>query len=361
MADDIPTIIVKPSPFPTVGSTSANLEGRRGSLQEEPVGDLGLVRRPDGSIGTPNAGGLAARPPLERVVQGLQTASDAEAALGLPDREVKHFQPLGPSAPTQPKFQQGLGLQSPSDAEGLLGIQQPGLGAGLQTPSDAEAALGLPSASTPKPPPAQAQPVPGDSEIRIKLSPLHPADVFQGGVINALKDIGGIMFPYTPTINFSQQVNYMDLQLVHSNTDYAAYTRTPSVTITITGKFTVQNQAEGVYALGCLHFLRTVSKSYFGKLDGNKAGLPPPILLLNGYGNHMFNQLRVILKSHSWSFDDQIDGIVILTQGGVARLPALFNVTCELTIVQTPQRMREQFSFDKFASGALMQPGLGWI
>ena len=61
-----------------------------------------------------------------------------------------------------------------------------------------------------------------------------------------------MIFPYTPTINFTQAVSYMDLQLVHSNTDYPAYTRTPSVTISVSGKFTVQNQAEGAYALACL-------------------------------------------------------------------------------------------------------------
>ncbi len=212
-------------------------------------------------------------------------------------------------------------------------------------------------------------------DMRIKLSPLHPNDVFQSGIMNVLSGgVGGVLFPYTPTVAFSQAVNYMDVQLVHSNTDYAAYTRTPSVTISITGKFTVQSQQEGIYALACLHFLRVVSKCYFGVADAasNKAGLPPPVLLLNGYGNYMFNNLRVVLKNHSWSFDDTTDGINITIPGsgigvnraaqGYARLPAMFSVTCELMVVQTPQRMRNTFSFDKFASGALMQPATpGWI
>jgi hypothetical protein len=207
-------------------------------------------------------------------------------------------------------------------------------------------------------------------EMRITLSPLSPKDVFQPGIMNVLSTgIGGILFPYTPSIAFSQAVNYMDLQLVHSNTDYPAYTRTPSVSISITGKFTVQSQQEGIYALACLHFLRVVSKCYFGETDAKsgKAGLPPPILVLNGYGNYMFNRLRVVLKNHSWSFDDSVDSVTInipsggAGAGGYARLPAMFSVTCELMVVQTPQRMRQQFSFDAFASGALMQSGVGWI
>ena len=201
-------------------------------------------------------------------------------------------------------------------------------------------------------------------EFRVILSALHPEDVFKGNnILTPLKAFNGVLFPYTPAITFTQQVNYMDLQLVHSNTDYAAYTRTPSVTIGINGKFTVQNQTEGLYALACLHFFRAVSKSYFGVADAatNKAGLPPPILVLSGYGDYIFNKLRVIVKSHSWTFDDSADGVVVQATNGFARIPALFTITTELTVVQTPTRMRQQFSFDKFASGELMQSGGGWI
>ena len=232
-------------------------------------------------------------------------------------------------------------------------------------------------------------------DMRVRLAPLYPADVIQAGGLLAplITTNNSMIFPYTPTINFTQAVNYMDLQLVHSNTDYAAYTRTPSVTISISGKFTVQNQAEGVYALACLHFLRTVSKMYFGEND-QQAGLPPPVLVFSGYGNYMFGTggtqgLRVVLKNHNWSFDDSVDSVSIsvpatpsmqpaeggipmaLQQGvvnpsnggaGTARLPALFTLSCELMVIQTPQRMRKEFSFAKFASGALMQSGnTGWI
>lgn len=234
------------------------------------------------------------------------------------------------------------------------------------------------------------------SDIRVRLSPLNPSAVYNTpqssqssalGVLssagssisnllsaasssgaastplwNALMQTNGMLFPYTPQINFTQSVNYADLQLVHSNTDYAAYVRTPSVTISITGKFTVQNQAEGIYSLACIHFLRTVSKSYFGEKDSS-AGLPPPVLVLNGYGNYIFNNLAVILKSHNWSFDDSADGVDIVFGNNRARLPALFTISCELMAIQTPQRMRKEFTFQGFASGQLMQVGStpGWI
>ena len=232
------------------------------------------------------------------------------------------------------------------------------------------------------------------SDTRIRLSALNPQAVYQNSpIMSILATTNGMLFPYTPTISYNQSVNYMDMQMVHSNTDYQAYTRTPSVKISITGKFTVQNQREGKYALAALHFLKTASKSHFGQNDV-KAGLPPPVLLLNGYGNFMFNRLRVILLSHSWTFDDSVDYIPITISGteplqtqdssssalsllnktnqptgkpgsnsvnGIIKLPALFSIQCELQIIQTPNRMRTVFNFDDFASGKLMTGDGGWI
>jgi hypothetical protein len=138
----------------------------------------------------------------------------------------------------------------------------------------------------------------------------------------------------------------------------------------------VQNQREGRYALAAIHFLRTASKSYFGETDakGNNAGMPPPVLVFSGYGNFMFNSLRVILTNHTMTFDETIDtipiniaGIGSSSVGGQIRLPAMFNISVELVVIQTPTRMRNVFSFDDFASGRLMQasgplsPNSGWI
>ena len=276
---------------------------------------------------------------------------------------------------------------------GAIGGNQPFSSGGTGTPGSTPFVTSTQNAANSGQLPANTT---SSQDMRIRLAPLHPADVIQGGssILAPLAATGnGMIFPYTPTVSFTQAVNYMDLQLVHSNTDYGAYTRTPSATISVSGKFTVQNQAEGAYALACLHFLRAVSKMYFGEQD-QQAGLPPPVLVFSGYGNYMFGTggtqgLRVVLKNHNWSFDDSVDSINIsipaspsqqppiggtpiaqqtnLALGpnggsGTARLPALFTVSCELMVIQTPQRMRQIFKFADFASGALMQgSNTGWI
>lgn len=199
------------------------------------------------------------------------------------------------------------------------------------------------------------------SDMRVRLKAQVP-DLYGDGIMAILKETNGLLFPYTPSIQVSQDVNYTEMAMTHANTNYHNYTNTPNVTIGITGKFTVQNQREGRYALAALHFLRTMSKMYFGETDARagKAGLPPPVLLLSGYGTYVFNNIRVILKSHSYSFEDAVDMVPVTLSSGSARLPALFTVTLSLTVQQTPQAMRKSFSLDAFRSGALLEDG-GWI
>jgi hypothetical protein len=202
------------------------------------------------------------------------------------------------------------------------------------------------------------------TDARVRLKALNPAEVYgpnqPSNLLSILYETGGMLFPYTPSINFSQTVNYQSVDLVHTNGSVAAYQRTPNVELTVSGKFTVQNRREGVYALAAIHFLRTASKMYFGEQDGPKAGLPPPILLFSGYGTYMFNDLKVILKSHSFPYDENVDTVNVQVPGGFARLPVMFTIQLNLEVQNAPKAMRKEFSLDKFRTGELMTKG-GWI
>ena len=185
-------------------------------------------------------------------------------------------------------------------------------------------------------------------------------------IMSILHDTDGMLFPYTPTVNVGQTTNYQNMSLIHTNGDIQSYSNTPSVTISVTGTFTVQNQREGRYLLACLHLLRTVSKMYFGEKDKSKnlAGMPPPMMVFTGYGNYMFNDLPVLVRGHSYTLDDAADTVVINTAGGVARLPSKMTLSIDLVVQQTPQRQRKTFSLDDFRTGSLMRGngnGAGWI
>jgi len=231
--------------------------------------------------------------------------------------------------------------------------------------------------------------VPSDTDTRIRLRAMagQESQIYgTSGLLTIINPIAGgtngLIFPYTPQISVTHATEYGTTSLVHANEDIDHYIRTPSVTISLTAKFTIQNQREGRYALAALHFFRTVSKMHFGQNDPNR-GLPPPILIFSGYGDYMFDNLPVIVKSHTYSFDDHTDTVMVNaasyglnftnknappvssnSSGGTARLPVIFSIQAELKVQQTPNRMRTVFDLEKFRTGQLMldsKKGTGWI
>lgn len=190
------------------------------------------------------------------------------------------------------------------------------------------------------------------------MFPLHPeakSDGFLG--------MNGMVFPYTPTITWAQSVQYNAINVVHANQDFQAYSHTPSQTFTITGPFTAQNPQEARYMLACMHFLRTVTKMRYGQ--SKNLGLPPPVLLLSGYGKYIFNDLPVIITQYTFEYNNNVDMVPVYIPGNkgepVAWVPSLQNISVSVTVQQTPNKLR-QFDFDKFASGTLLDDKKGgWI
>ena len=219
------------------------------------------------------------------------------------------------------------------------------------------------------------------------------------GLMQPLKDTG-LIFPYQPTITYSQDVSYTSMEIVHANQDFYSYSKTPALKLTVEGDFTVQNQTEGLYSLACIHFLRTVSKMDFG--SGPNPGQPPPVLLFDAYGQWMFNALPVIVTQFSVTLPKDVDYVGISANSstintqppativqsslfgtinnsqlngynpsvagnnstsassqGYAWLPALFSISVQLTVQNTPQRLRA-FNLDQFRTGALLSQGT-WV
>lgn len=100
---------------------------------------------------------------------------------------------------------------------------------------------------------------------------------------------------------------------------------------------------------------------HFGSTDP-EAGLPPPPLVLSGYGDFMFNDLTVILTDFSMALPNNVDYLEVDIGGHTAWVPSLttFNITC--VVQQTPKQQRDQFNLKEFTSGKMMSSGTkGWI
>lgn len=194
-------------------------------------------------------------------------------------------------------------------------------------------------------------------------------------ILSPLRQTNGLVWPYQPSINYQQSVDYSSVPLVHTNQDFYAFTRSPTPELSVEGEFTVQNKSEGLYVIACLHFLRTVTKMYFGK--GDYLGVPPPVLLFNAYGKYMFNQLPVIVTNFTANMPSDVDYVPI-PEGFVGYdlslldfsdttgfnkdyfwLPSKFSISVSMKIQNTPARLRE-FNLDDFRTGKLLKEG-GWI
>lgn len=202
-----------------------------------------------------------------------------------------------------------------------------------------------------------------------------------GNVLAPLHSTQGLLFPYTPTISVSQDTSWTASDIEGGNYDILSFQKSSSANITLSAKFTAQNQREGEYMFAAIHFLRTVSKAYFGERDADhfateavknddgkadasavtttridgRAGLPPPVLILSGYGSLMFNNVRCVVKSHSWAFDENADMVKIkLPVGETVWLPPILQISITLGMQNNTDELRETFSLDDFRTGKLL-------
>jgi hypothetical protein len=173
-------------------------------------------------------------------------------------------------------------------------------------------------------------------------------------IMEPLAQTDGMVFPYTPTIDFAQQVDYTSYDPVHSNQEFYSYVRTKAPIISVNGKFTIQNTSEAQYAIAAIHFCRTVSKMAFGQ--SSNAGTPPPVLLFSAYGDYVFNDINVIMTGFNISYPEDVDYIQIPNSNSY--LPAVFSISVNLVVQNTPAKMRS-FSVDSFRSGNLLK-SKGW-
>jgi hypothetical protein len=200
----------------------------------------------------------------------------------------------------------------------------------------------------------------GSDERRARLCPKPkgiPLILEGSPILKPLLATNGMVWPYQPTINYTQTVDYQTVPLVHTNQDFYAFTRSPTPELTVEGEFTVQNQKEGLYALAAIHFLRVVTKMYFGA--SQKPGTPPPVLLFDAYGSYIFNKLPVIVTTFTSNLTKDGDYVAIKTNDGTQWLPAIFNISVTMKIQNTPAKL-QQFDLDKFRTGEQLKGG-GWL
>jgi len=196
----------------------------------------------------------------------------------------------------------------------------------------------------------------------------------------------GMIFPYTPMVNFGGTANYGNWHFTHSNYQQYQYQNSMPSEIQISGTFTAQTNEEARYLLAALTFLRASTMIDFGSAAVRRgtAGTPPPVLRFNYLGAHMFNNVPVVLQTFNYVLEDTVDyievmlpgtnnniqstgafqkvagavgGLLEITNDRRTYLPTKMTVTCMLMVQPNPRKTRDEFDLDKFKTGALINKG----
>lgn len=140
------------------------------------------------------------------------------------------------------------------------------------------------------------------------------------GLLSPLKFTDGFIFPYVPQITVSHSANYSAVPLTHANYAHYFYESSSVASISITGDFTVQNVDEAKYFLAGIYFFRACTKMFYGQ-SGDYQGSPPPIVYLDGYGQHYLPHVPCVITSFSHTMPNDVDYLEVNTPQSVTTAP----------------------------------------
>ena len=140
-----------------------------------------------------------------------------------------------------------------------------------------------------------------DQRVKIRI----PEEYYSGMSKTQLGTLGGIIFPYTPIISVTHKAEYSSQTPLHSNFAINFYKSSSITPITISGKFTVQNDADADMLISIIHTLRALTKMKYG--SDSDSGAPPPVCRLDAYGTYMLENVPVSISEFKIELPDNVD------------------------------------------------------
>ena len=152
-----------------------------------------------------------------------------------------------------------------------------------------------------------------DWRAKLSLAPksnyLYNVKKGQAGILNPLQETNGVIFPYTPAISVTYAAGYDTSELVHSNYKIYQYKGSSVDAVSITADFTAQDTNEANYLLAVIHFFRSVTKMFYGQDQDPKAGVPPPLCYLSGFGAYTFDAHPLVVTNFTYATPTDVDYI----------------------------------------------------
>ena len=186
----------------------------------------------------------------------------------------------------------------------------------------------------------------------------------QSSILQPLKDRGGIVFPYTPNLYLQASVEYNEAAQHGSNYPFYTYINSRPPTLPLQGSWTANTTEEAQYLLAVFHFLRSVTKGFFGdtSVDAGTYGTPPPVMLFEYLGEYGFNKVPVVIRSYNFQFPDGVDYVPVkYTSSTGAETTTYMPVETDIMIEMAPQytykKLRKKFDLQSFSSGRSYKDG----
>jgi hypothetical protein len=143
-----------------------------------------------------------------------------------------------------------------------------------------------------------------DQRVKIRVPGDYLTDLTVGPN-DELLNLGGIVFPYTPSISYELKAEYAAQSPLHSNFALNFYQRSSVGSISISGKFSVENEADAGVYLSTVHLLKALTR--MRSSGENNTGSPPPVCRLDAYGDMMLENVPVAIASFRIELPDSVD------------------------------------------------------
>jgi hypothetical protein len=152
-----------------------------------------------------------------------------------------------------------------------------------------------------------------DWRVKLSLGPgadyLYKVPAGEAGILNPLQDTGGVIFPYTPSIQINYGANYESPDVAQTNYKIYQYKNSSVDNIQITCDFTAQDTTEAEYLMAVIHFLRSVTKMFYGQDQLPRNGTPPPLCYLSGLGAFQFDNHPLVITNFTYTLPNDVDYI----------------------------------------------------
>lgn len=173
-------------------------------------------------------------------------------------------------------------------------------------------------------------------------------------ILSPLSEYGGILLHNTPSLSFASTVSYTPYEIAHTNYDINAFQKSSISELQIQGaKLTAETLEKADYTLAVFHFLRTFTKMNYAMNDVD-AGMPPRILYFSAYGDHLFNNVPVVIRSFTMPFDINVDYVQTSYN---TQVPIVSDLSITLQFMPTPSKLKKEFNLHDFATGNLIKRG----